>query len=643
MNFVVLLVVLALAGATLPLVVEARRARSPLVRRAAPAVWIACTLAAGAVAAREGPGPWTLRTAAERPLVRPADDYVSSDACRACHPSEYDSWHDTYHRTMSQVALGENVLAPFDGRELAETLPGEGSLVPFRRGDEYWVELDDPYHAGEGPAPRVERRVVQTTGSHHQQLYWFASGHTRALGLLPYGYRIDAERWLPVAAMFLTPPRGEQSTTLGRWNSSCLKCHATHGKPRFAGPAQMDTHVTELGIACEMCHGPAAEHVAANRNPLRRYRLHGAQGGDPTIVDPQDLSAERSTEVCGQCHGVTHLLTKESKRDWVQNGFSFRPGDDLSVTRGLGEPQEAEADLKFWKDGQMRVTGREYSALLRTPCFQAGELSCLSCHRMHQAADDSRPREEWRNDLLAPGMDGERACTQCHAQFDELAALEAHTHHRAASSGSRCLDCHMPFTAYGLMGGIRSHDVEPPTVQKSLGTGRPNACNQCHLERTLAWSARWLSEWYGTPVPELGESERTLAASVLWTLQGDAGQRALLAWSFGWEPALAVSGRDWRLPYLALLMNDPYHAVRFIAGRSARSAPEYEGLAYDHMATPEARLALTSELLERWGRSRAAAEAARPELLLAEGGVWREEDVQRLLQGRDNSDVVLQE
>jgi hypothetical protein len=27
--------------------------------------------------------------------------YVSSDTCRACHPSQYASWHRSYHRTMT--------------------------------------------------------------------------------------------------------------------------------------------------------------------------------------------------------------------------------------------------------------------------------------------------------------------------------------------------------------------------------------------------------------------------------------------------------------------------------------------------------------------------------------------------------------
>ena len=36
---------------------------------------------------------------------------------------------------------------------------------------------------------------------------------------------------------------------------------------------------------------------------------------------------------------------------------------------------------------------------------------------------------------------------------------------------------------------IRSHQVSSPSVAESLPpVGRPNACNLCHLDRTLAWT-----------------------------------------------------------------------------------------------------------------------------------------------------------
>ena len=42
-----------------------------------------------------------------------------------------------------------------------------------------------------------------------------------------------------------------------------------------------------------------------------------------------------------------------------------------------------------------------------------------------------------------------------------------------------------------------------------------------------------------------GRMKKTVAAAVLWAVQGDAGQRALAAWSMGWSPAQTASGKDW--------------------------------------------------------------------------------------------------
>ena len=59
---------------------------------------------------------------------------------------------------------------------------------------------------------------------------------------------------------------------------------------------------------------------------------------------------------------------------------------------------------------------------------------------------------------------------------------------------------------------IPSHQISSPTVQATIDTGRPNACNLCHLDKTLEWSAEHLFEWYGTPKPDLNDDDRTIAA-----------------------------------------------------------------------------------------------------------------------------------
>src|SRR5262245_28592933 len=55
----------------------------------------------------------TLR--AELPIPGFGKVYASSTACRACHPGEYESWHKTFHRTMTQPATPAAVVGDFAG------------------------------------------------------------------------------------------------------------------------------------------------------------------------------------------------------------------------------------------------------------------------------------------------------------------------------------------------------------------------------------------------------------------------------------------------------------------------------------------------------------------------------------------------
>lgn len=137
-------------------------------------------------------------------------------------------------------------------------------------------------------------------------------------------------------------------------------------------------------------------------------------------------------------------------------------------------------------------------------------------------------------------MQTNQACLQCHEEFQK-----EHSHHRDGSPGSHCYNCHMPHTTYGLLKGIRSHRIDSPDVSATLRTDRPNACNQCHLDRTLAWSANYLEKWYQISAPEILEEQRNVAASVLDILKGAAAKQALVAWTMGWEPARQASGSDW--------------------------------------------------------------------------------------------------
>ena len=290
----------------------------------------------------------------------------------------------------------------------------------------------------------------------------------------------------------------------------------------------------------------------------------------------------------------------------------------------------------------MRVSGREYSGMRKSPCYENGDMTCLSCHVLHKPADDPRPMKEWANDQLKLGMDGPPACTQCHPEYEDEEKVAAHTHHKPTSTGSDCYNCHMPYTVSGLLKSIRSHQVDNPTVQATVESGRPNACNHCHLDKTLAWSARYLAEWYDTPEPELSEDERTIAASVLWALRGDAGLRTLTANYMGWRAARQASGSEWLTPYLALLMNDEYHAVRYIAERAMRLQGGVDTGDYDFFAEAEERYESTRPAFDYWTRGGGRREP-NPELLIEEGGALNMDTFNRLLGQRDQTPITLNE
>lgn len=577
------------------------------------------------LAVRETPVP-TEPPPRARPLEVASDGYVSSEACLECHESQHESWHASYHRTMTQVASPETVIGRFDGTQAkADQL----TATFDRRGDEFWVHL---FPVGN---KEFEQPVVMTTGSHHQQAYWMSTGWQRQLAMLPFIYLREADRWIPRRAVFLKPP-GAQADALhkGRWNHTCIACHTTHGVPAVSHQG-MQTQAAEFGIACEACHGPGENHVRF-QNGLKSD-ASGNELLEDDIINPAALAHVRGSQVCGQCHSTLG----DNLAEFSSGGDRYRPGDDFWETRSKDSIQKSES--QFWPDGMVRVSGREFNGLIDSPCYQHGALRCISCHSMHQEEADPRPLGAWANDQLRVDTAGNGACLQCHQEFESEEKLVAHTHHMADSSGSLCYNCHMPHTSYGLLKAIRSHQIFSPDANDDLTTGRTNACNLCHLDQTLAWSADYLSQWYGIRPPELDEQQRQTSAVLLTLLRGDAGQRALAAWHMGWQPAQEISGSSWLPPFLAQLLEDPYDAVRYIAQRSLRSLPGFENFSFDFLAAPEELSAGRQRAIELWQGSDQPNLFSNESVLIDESGNLRDEEINELLKTRSTRSVYLRE
>ncbi len=389
-------------------------------------------------------------------LGRPDDDFVGSQVCAECHEDEHESWDHSFHSSMTQLATPDVVRAPFD-RTLRS---GKRSYKVWREGSAYYVDMVDPawdaeqYRRRPGvlldehpDPPRVTRRVVMVTGSHHMQMYWVGSGKgaDRRLYVLPFAYVFQEQRWVPREDVFLFPP--DRQRMLPVWNDNCLRCHTTGGQPRF----------------------------------------------------------DRGTGAPRDARGITrHPASLQNRAKGKVPAQNFPMAEPL-------------LDSFYWPDGMIRVSGREYNGLIESPCYLRGPMTCLSCHTMHSGDP---------NDQLVDRMRGDAACLQCHEEIGN--DLAAHTHHAPTSSGSRCYNCHMPHTTHGLLSAIRSHQISSPRGTDSVPpTGRPNACNLCHLDQTLAWTQKHLEDWYDIkPVTEPA-AFKDVAASLVWLIQGDAGQRAL--------------------------------------------------------------------------------------------------------------------
>ncbi len=577
------------------------------------------------------------------PAVQTDRGFVGSDACLDCHAENHASWKDSYHSTMTQTASDESVVPEFED----VVLTGRGRTWELsRRDDRFWVRMADPDWERSldrrgvdllnvPNPPIVERQVVLTTGSHNFQTYWVPSRQPRLLVQLPWFYSIANDQWIPAEDTFLQPDPGRDFVN---WHAFCLRCHSVGGVPGFSQDSLfVDTRVAELGISCEACHGPSEEHVALQIAAKESGQTLAPE--DDPVVNPGRMTARQASHVCGQCHcqdiPTTNMTT------YLQSGMPFRAGDDLEeLSRIVQIEDKVEGSPKdqFWHDGACRVGGDEFNGLADSPCYLNGtgesQLSCLSCHSMHHYSEPTYQ--------LGEQMDGNHACTQCHSESQYTDQVETHTHHPPASSGSLCFNCHMPRSSFALLKGIRSHRIDSPVVYSVGHRGsRPNACNLCHLDQTLDWSSRHLADWFGVPQADLSEDDRSVAASLLWILKGDAIQRTVVAWHMGWQPAQEVSGDTWQAPFIGQLLRDPYAATRLVATNALKSLPGFEDFEFNAVDATQDRSRVVSDVVTRW-RS-AAPQAESTATLIGPDGELLQDLLDRLLSERDDTHVYIAE
>jgi len=74
-------------------------------------------------------------------------------------------------------------------------------------------------------------------------------------------------------------------------------------------------------------------------------------------------------------------------------------------------------------------------------------------------------------------------------------------------TGAQCVNCHMTGRYYMGVDYRRDHSFRIPRPDLTATTGVPNACNDCHKDRSTGWSQSYILKWYGERTrPHYGET-----------------------------------------------------------------------------------------------------------------------------------------
>jgi len=468
-----------------------------------------------------------------------------------------------------QEAKGGAVLGDFDDARLTY----EGVASRFLRKD------GKPFVRTDGPDGRLaDYPVAWTFGLDPLQQYLveMPGGRLQALSLAwdSRAKEQGGQRWFHLYPGEHVDHRDVLHWTRPsqNWNSQCAECHSTNLRKGYRLDEDgFHTTFAEANVSCEACHGPGARHVewaeaarARGREPRgepglivrfverrsREWEMDRRRG----IARPTKFLPTRSeVETCARCHARRGMLTEE-----------YRPGRLLAETH---RPALLDEGL-YYADGQMRDEVYNWGSFLQSRMYAAG-VTCSDCHDAHD---------------LKVKVGRDDVCSSCHQP--ERFATRKHHFHREGGRGASCVACHMRTETYMVVDRRHDHSfrVPRPDLTAALGPeNAPNACNDCHRDRSPQWAAQVVRPWYPG-----GQQERPHYALALYagrTFQPAAEQALLEVIRDGKTPGIvrgtAVSllpaylGPE-SIPALEKAATDPDPLVRLGAATTLEALPPRE-------------------------------------------------------------------
>ncbi len=325
--------------------------------------------------------------------------YAGTDACLSCHRAVHDSFSQTSHFLTSRPAAAQFIKGSFDSGH------NDFRYNPFMD-----VKLEKKengffqtvYINGEQSRAESMDIVVGSGKKGQTYLYW----KENLLYQLPVSYYVPTKSWCNSPGYPAGLPRFTRLIP-----ARCLECHGSRATYEDAGNNvnYIDRNSIVYGVDCERCHGPAAKHVAYQQ----------AHPGDKTahhILAGQDMTRQQKLDLCALCHSGI--------RKPVQPVFSFVAGNRLSdFSLPKYSPDSA---------AQLDVHGNQYGLLSSSKCFIQSDMTCSSCHNVHQKESNR------------PALFSSR-CLNCHN--GSVQPVCSVTPAKNMVLADNCIDCHMPSLA----------------------------------------------------------------------------------------------------------------------------------------------------------------------------------------------------
>ncbi len=478
-------------------------------------VWIAAAIASaiiviGAAWLIAG-GGWSTLVARDSGGPTAAATFIGSKTCAGCHQDEAKLWLPSQHERAMAHATEKSVLGDFN--DTSFDYFGVRSRF-FRKDGKFFVETDGP----DGKLTTFQVKYTFGVDPLQQYLIEFPDGRIQALSIAWDTRPKDKEgqHWF-----HLYPNENIRHddvlhwTKLNQnWNFMCAECHSTGVRKNYdAAHDRFATTWSDINVGCESCHGQGSRHLAWARtkeswlpfgksdDPTKgllvnfderrdvTWSINPAMGNAARSVAPATLRKE--VETCGLCHA----RRSEFSEQWVPGRWLSDTHVVSPIARGL-----------YSADGQMvdEDEAYNYGSFKQSKMFAKG-VTCSDCHDPHSAK------------LRAPG-DG--VCLQCHAP-DKYATV-AHNGHTATGPTLACASCHMPMRTYMVIDQRHDHSFRIPRPDLSEKLGTPNACNDCHKDKSAQWAATAIERWHGPD--RKGFQHYAAAFHAAWNDQPDAAQ-----------------------------------------------------------------------------------------------------------------------